>query len=180
MTWRFAVIVPAVALLGFGLLASVDRAPAVGDAPPTNAASADASVPARPGSPSAVTPAAVASHPVVTVYQCWRDGVRVLSDRACGRDAVRQDVTIDRMTTSAPPPIDTPHVDLPTPSADRAPAASDAGDSTRGFRCSELERRIEELNAAGRRPHDTFQADRLRAEWHSLRDEAHALGCPGR
>ena len=175
LTWGIGIAVPAIAILGLGMLAtdrhqspaevsSMQAAPAVGPA----------TLGAR-SSESDRLPSGTNAHPSVSVFECWHDGTRTLSDRSCGPAAVHRDVTTDRMSTYIPPAIDTRRIESPNWAPERRPAPVNAPDSDSNGECELLEREIEQLNAAGRLPHSSYEADRLRDQWHALRDEAHAL-----
>lgn len=134
----------------------------------------------RPPTHIPVSAAAVPDHPTISLYECWRDGARTLSDRPCGPGFVRRDVTIDRLSTYAPPPIDQQRVETSAENPQSISHARDESEPGNTDRCTLLEQEMARLDEAGRRKHSSFESDRLRERWHQLRDEAHAVGCPGR
>jgi hypothetical protein len=179
-TWGLALAIPATALIGFGLLTSVrhtiQEAPAAAVAPAPESKPMPAPSQIKSQVPAAESP----DHPKVSVYDCWRDGARVFSDRPCAPGSVRRDVTIDRLSTYAPPVTDQERVERPIETSQPLPRLSGDSAPRNADYCKMLEQEMVQLDAEGRRGHSSFESDQIRARWHQLLDEAHAAGCPGR
>ena len=125
----------------------------------------------------------------VGIYECTKDGQRVVSDRPCGPDAEQRTLSV-----SQPDPRDaivaqqraraTLMTAAPAQSAGAAgsatpaaPAVADA-EFAREARCAAIDRAIEGINARMRQGgYGTEEGNWLRGQWHKLKDEWYDLKC---
>jgi len=164
------------AIIGPALEATVIEAPVI-EVPPVLEGSAPTiprSVPARTGRES-----------YVGVYECTVNGQRVISDRPCAQDAQARTLVIDQ-----PRPQDVALSQQQTWQAQRSapssasfgggssvqvPATSGAGSNAAA--CEAIDRAIDHLNARMRERYGAAEGERLRAQWHSLKQRRYDLKC---
>ena len=124
----------------------------------------------------------------VGIYECERDGQRIVSDRPCAPDAEQRTLTV-----SQPDPRDSLAAQQraratlmsvapgrPAAPSASAPAAPGADDSAfaREARCVAIDRAIEQINARMRMGgYGTEEGNRLRGRWHELKNEWYELKC---
>lgn len=110
------------------------------------------------------------------VYQCIRDGQRILSDQVCGADAQARDVEVaNRMQ-----PTEIPHGKTDSKS-DSAPVrkrvrVADAGDDARA-RCVKLARDKRSIDERMRTGYSGAQGERMRERLRKINDEYFERRC---
>jgi hypothetical protein len=132
--------------------------------PPAAASSQEGSLVADPASQAL---------PIARVFECEQNGPRVLSDRACGPDAVVREVTepnrMDAQDTrglyrSAPRYVG------PSKGAASATGSSD-------LVCAEIEQEVDAINARMRRGYTNGEGERYRDRLRALSDRRHQARC---
>ena len=122
----------------------------------------------------------------VGVYECVADGQRIVSDRPCGSDARPRTLVVDQ-----PDPREAVRLRQSVPSPGRvgstysasstavAPISNSGATATTSNEaaCVRVDRRIDLLNARMRQGYGRAEGERLRAEWHQLKQERYALRC---
>ena len=125
----------------------------------------------------------------VGIYECTRDGQRVVSDRPCGPDAEQRTLSVSQpdpaeavaaqqraraTLMTAAPAQSAGAAGSATPAA---PVAADAGFAQEA-RCAAIDRAIEGINARMRQGgYGTEEGNWLRGQWHKLKDEWYDLKC---
>ena len=122
----------------------------------------------------------------VGVYECTINGQRVVSDKPCGDDAQARTLVIDQ-----PDPREVARQRQMTQSAGRSGSsyyASPSGGSSTSrsssnatasneAACEAVDRAIENLNARMRQRYGAAEGERLRAQWHDLKQQRYELKC---
>ena len=127
-------------------------------------------------------PARTGRESYVGVYECTVNGQRVVSDRPCAPDAEARVLVIDQ-----PHPQDLARARQQASSASQASRASSAavgGGATVGVSgespnaaCAAVDRAIDDLNARMRQRYSAAEGERLRAQWHDLKQQRYDLRC---
>ena len=134
-------------------------------------------------------PAAAGRESHVGIYECTVNGHRVVSDRPCGSSAQARTLVVEQ-----PDPRDAAiaqqrlwqaqqQAQQSTSRSDVAPSDSggsnDSEPAERGNEsaCAEVDRAIDQLNARMRQGYTSQEGEWLRARWHALEDQRHALRC---
>ena len=128
-------------------------------------------------------PARTGRESYVGVYECTVNGQRVVSDRPCAPDAEARTLVIDQ-----PHPQDVAHARQQASSASqpsRAGSAAAGGGATVGVAaessneaaCAAVDRAIDDLNARMRQRYGAAEGERLRAQWHDLKQQRYELRC---
>jgi hypothetical protein len=175
--WIFGAIVTVLIVACFAWIHGLSNAPAqaVGSVIPTRS---DAQLPGSkfPSSPRIVsTPAAPQGGSIAEVYECEKDGQRILSDQLCGPSAnVVKIMAPNRMDaqetsglyrgsyTSTPRFVSRPH------------RANYGGESNI---CQSIEARIDAINARMRQAYTSQEGEQLRRRLRQLSDERHDARC---
>ena len=122
----------------------------------------------------------------VGVYECVVNGQRVVSDRPCAPDAQTRTLVIDQpdprevarqrqMTQSAERPGSTYYT---SPSGGSSTARSgSASTASTEVACEAVDRAIDNLNARMRQRYGAAEGERLRAQWHELKQQRYDLKC---
>jgi hypothetical protein len=122
----------------------------------------------------------------VGVYECEVNGQRVVSDRPCAPDAQARTLVIDQ-----PDPREVARQRQMTPSAQRSgstfyanpsggSSTSRAGSNSAASNeaaCEAVDRAIDNLNARMRQRYGAAEGERLRAQWHDLKQRRYELEC---
>ncbi len=119
--------------------------------------------------------AASASDSIATVFECVRDGQRVLSDRPCGAGASvvhvsepnRMAAQDTRVLYQAPPRS----VQV------QRMRASQQIPATNSARCKKIEDEIEEINDRMRRGYRSWEGERFRERLRHLSEQRHEARC---
>ena len=127
-------------------------------------------------------PARTGRESYVGVYECTVNGQRVVSDRPCAPDAQARTLVIDQ-----PHPQDVARTRQQTVSASqpsRAGSAAAGGgatavsaESSNAAACEAIDRAIDNLNARMRQRYGAAEGERLRAQWHDLKQQRYDLRC---
>lgn len=124
----------------------------------------------------------------LVIYECQRDGQRVLSDHVCGVDARARSVDVAGINTYTPvsPPTTlsaTPERTIPNrpDTTARAPRSTvSAAAEKKPLGCEALEKEKDRINARMRRPYTAPEGERLRARLREISDRYWDLNCTGR
>jgi hypothetical protein len=122
----------------------------------------------------------------VGVYECVVNGQRVVSDRPCAPDAQTRTLVIDQ-----PDPREVARQRQMTQSAGRSGSsyyANPSGESSavrsgsavtvsNEAACEAVDRAIDNLNARMRQRYGAAEGERLRAQWHDLKQQRYDLKC---
>ena len=187
--WLLAIgIVGVVMLIGYAGLQSMNktRIPAIAEqqdqAPPTGLPPGTYYFEIPANEPVRVEKPAVAG--VVSIYECFVNGQKILSDRDCGPDAVQRDVDTRGLNTYEAGPI--PYVDMrrygapPREYLNEPPQYSGlAGDPKvwKQERCNQIEEQIDRLNARMRIGYTSQQGEYLRARWYKAKNAYSEARC---
>jgi hypothetical protein len=120
------------------------------------------------------------------VYECEVNGQRVVSDRPCAPDAQARTLVIDQ-----PDPREVARQRQMTQSAQRSGSTFYANPSGRSSTsrsgssstasneaaCEAVDRAIDNLNARMRQRYGAAEGERLRAQWHDLKQRRYELEC---
>jgi hypothetical protein len=130
-------------------------------------------------------PARTGRESYVGVYECMVNGQRVVSDRPCAPDAEARTLVVDQ-----PHPRDVARSQQQTWQAQRAaPNSAQSGNGSSGqapttlaigsntAACAAIDRAIEDLNARMRQRYGAAEGERLRAQWHDLKQRRYDLKC---
>ena len=126
----------------------------------------------------------------VGVYECTVNGQRVVSDKPCGGDARARTLVIDQpdprevarqrqMTQSAGRSGSRYYASPPggsSTSSSMARAGSTATASNEAA-CEAVDRAIENVNARMRQRYGAAEGERLRAQWHAIKQQRYDLKC---
>jgi len=132
-----------------------------------------------------VGPARTGRESYVGVYECMVNGQRVVSDRPCAPDAEVRTLVVDQ-----PHPRDVARLQQQTWQVPRAaPSSAQSGGSSSGqapttsdiasntAACEAVDRAIEDLNARMRQRYGAAEGERLREQWHALKQQRYDLRC---
>jgi len=126
----------------------------------------------------------------VGVYECMVNGQRVVSDRPCAPDAETRTLVIDQ-----PDPREVARQRQMTQSAGRSGSAyyaspsggsstsssmtgaESASGASNEAACEAVDRAIDNLNARMRQRYGAAEGERLRAQWHDLKQRRYELNC---
>lgn len=122
----------------------------------------------------------------VGVYECVVNGQRVVSDRPCAPDALTRTLVIDQ-----PDPREVARQRQMTQSAGRSgnsyytspsggsssPRSGSSETAPNEAACEAVDRAIENLNARMRQRYGAAEGERLRAQWHDLKQQRYELRC---
>lgn len=124
----------------------------------------------------------------VGIYECVRDGQRIVSDRPCAPDAEQRTLTV-----SQPDPREAiasqqrsrstlmsvaPGLASDLPPTAPSTAAVEGSAFAWQARCASIDREIESINARMRQGgYGTEEGNRLRVRWHELKNEWYDLKC---
>jgi hypothetical protein len=122
----------------------------------------------------------------VGVYECIVNGQRVVSDRPCAPDAQTRTLVVDQ-----PDPREVARQRQMTQSAGRSGSsyyANPSGGSSTArsgsavtasneAACEAVDRAIDQLNARMRQRYGAAEGERLRAQWHDLKQQRYDLKC---
>jgi hypothetical protein len=122
----------------------------------------------------------------VGVYECVVNGQRVVSDRPCAPDAQTRTLVIDQ-----PDPREVARQRQMTQSAGRSGSSyyksqsggtstAQSGSAVTGSNeaaCEAVDRAIDNLNARMRQRYGAAEGERLRAQWHDLKQRRYDLRC---
>ena len=122
----------------------------------------------------------------VGVYECMVNGQRVVSDRPCAPDAQSRTLVIDR-----PDPREVSRQRQLTQSTGRSGSSystspsggastlrsSSTATASNELACEAVDRAIDDLNARMRQRYGAAEGERLRAQWHALKQQRYELRC---
>ena len=131
-------------------------------------------------------PARTGRESYVGVYECVVNGQRVVSDRPCAPDAQTRTLVVDRpdprevarqrqMTQSAGHSGSAYH-SAPSTATSPLRSGSTAAPSNEAA-CESVDRAIDNLNARMRQRYGAAEGERLRAQWHALKQQRYDLKC---
>lgn len=123
---------------------------------------------------------------LVGVYECVANGQRIVSDRPCGPDAQPRTLVVDqpdpreamrqRQSMQSPARTGAGYTGGTVPVAPTSNSGATATTSNEAA-CANVDRRIDLLNARMRQGYGRAEGERLRAEWHDLKQRRYALRC---
>lgn len=122
----------------------------------------------------------------VGVYECVVNGQRVVSDRPCAPDAQTRTLVIDqpdprevarqRQMTQSTGRSGSTYYSSPSAGSSTSRSGSTATGSNEAA-CDAVDRAIENLNARMRQRYGAAEGERLRAQWHDLKQQRYDLKC---
>ena len=122
----------------------------------------------------------------VGVYECEVNGQRVVSDRPCAPDAQMRTLVIDqpdprevarqRQMTQSAGRTGNSYYASPSGGSSTSRAGSASGASNEAA-CDAVDRAIDNLNARMRQRYSAAEGERLRAQWHDLKQRRYELRC---
>jgi hypothetical protein len=122
----------------------------------------------------------------VGVYECTIHGQRVVSDKPCGEDAQARTLVIDqpdpreaarqRQTTQSAGRSGSSYYTSPSAGSSTSRSGSTATASNE-VACEAVDRAIDNLNARMRQRYGAAEGERLRAQWHALKQQRYDLKC---
>lgn len=122
----------------------------------------------------------------VGVYECTTSGQRVVSDKPCGGDAQARTLVIDqpdprevvrqRQMTQSVGRSGSSYYTSPSAGSSTSRSGSTAAASNEAA-CEAVDRAIDNRNARMRQRYGAAEGERLRAQWHDLKQQRHDLKC---
>ena len=122
----------------------------------------------------------------VGVYECTNKGQRVVSDKPCGDGAQLRTLVIDqpdpgeaarqRQMTQSAGRSGSSYYTSPSGGSSTMRSGSTATTSNEAA-CEAVDRAIDNLNARMRQRYGAAEGERLRAQWHALKQQRYDLKC---
>lgn len=122
----------------------------------------------------------------VGVYECIVNGQRVVSDRPCAPDAQTRTLVVDqpdprevarqRQMTQSARRLGSTYYASPSGGSSTARSGS-AVTASNEAACEAVDRAIDQLNARMRQRYGAAEGERLRAQWHDLKQQRYDLKC---
>lgn len=120
----------------------------------------------------------------VGVYECTVNGQRVVSDRPCGAQTQQRTLVIDQPDPNGVARQRQRQWQAQQSSAAYAGSTQSGGrsssastGSSNAAACASVDRAIESLNARMRQRYSSSEGERLRAQWHALKQQRYDLKC---
>lgn len=172
--WDVLIGVIVVALVAGGVYVVRSHSPEMSAPPPLSATAPSRETPRIEMHRSAVEPSAESS--IAVVYECRRDGQRILSDRPCGSDAAMRTIAEpNRMDAQ-----DTSRLHRPPAHANSSSRTMSYGGSSslsESGECVEIEREIDAINARMRQRYTSAAGERFRTRLRELSRARHEAKC---